>query len=258
MFRFALPPFVLIFSTLSAQAFTLSYPDPDLKGYQTDKLTFNINTTNCPSNIESLVEEAMDIWNSVPTSRLTLRLGSETTTTAAMLDSWAFPETAVIACSNDFANDSGGDPAMSGVGSTRPITKPGVLQKGYLILNTQNGTVGDINQKSKAKKLIVIAHELGHAIGIGHTDISDALMYYTIGSKTSANLHQDDIDAITYLYPRDELSGDGIMGCGLVKSLPPPPPQNLLLLFLCFILPILTYAGLRTMARPAWHSLKTR
>ncbi|KJR40152.1 secreted protein containing Peptidase M10A and M12B, matrixin and adamalysin domain protein [Candidatus Magnetoovum chiemensis] len=48
----------------------------------------------------------------------------------------------------------------------------------------------------------VLAHELGHTLGVGHTTDNTALMYpYAHGDGRGGQLAQDDIDGITYLYP---------------------------------------------------------
>ena len=39
-------------------------------------------------------------------------------------------------------------------------------------------------------------------------------MYYDATSKANLSLSQDDVDGISYLYPRKELSGDKLFGCG--------------------------------------------
>jgi hypothetical protein len=59
----------------------------------------------------------------------------------------------------------------------------------------------------------VIAHEIGHALGLGHSEVSEALMYYQIVPKRST-LGQDDIDGITFLYPVG-IPGD-LAGCGFL------------------------------------------
>jgi hypothetical protein len=46
---------------------------------------------------------------------------------------------------------------------------------------------------------MVASHEFGHALGLGHSSVSSANMYYAMNGITA--LHQDDINGITFLYP---------------------------------------------------------
>jgi hypothetical protein len=85
---------------------------------------------------------------------------------------------------------------------------------GYLVLNADTGSAKITNISSLALS-IAVAHEIGHMIGLGHSADSAALMYYNLSSKTKLNLAQDDIDGISYLYPRNELNGNPF-GCGTV------------------------------------------
>lgn len=49
--------------------------------------------------------------------------------------------------------------------------------------------------------LWVATHEFGHALGIEHSDVRDAIMYpYYTGYVPGMQLHSDDIAAIRYLY----------------------------------------------------------
>ena len=68
-------------------------------------------------------------------------------------------------------------------------------------------------------KVAVLAHEIGHTIGIGHSEKTYALMYFSTNNSDIQNyLSEDDADAATFLYPDDPvLLGLG-GNCGAVAS----------------------------------------
>lgn len=78
-----------------------------------------------------------------------------------------------------------------------------------LINNTVGSVFGDLSEK---QKLWVIAHELGHAAGLGHSKNPANLMYYTLTPDRSA-LGEEDYWGMSYLYPQNH------DGCGLIGSL---------------------------------------
>ncbi|KAI3454551.1 hypothetical protein Pfo_011214 [Paulownia fortunei] len=43
-------------------------------------------------------------------------------------------------------------------------------------------------------------HEMGHALGLGHSNVHQAVMYATVGPGEVKNLHEDDIKGIKALY----------------------------------------------------------
>ncbi len=58
----------------------------------------------------------------------------------------------------------------------------------------------------------MIAHEIGHAIGLGHAEDknNEALMFYKV-VNLRRSLAQDDVDGLTYLYPV-HFDGCGVFG----------------------------------------------
>ncbi|MCC6277951.1 MAG: matrixin family metalloprotease [Oligoflexia bacterium] len=205
------------FYSMPGLAFTLCTTNPGQSGWNTKTITFKVNYTNCPANIGSIIDSAMSVWNSVTTSSLVLKREGTSTDTAAQLALGNQTDSAVIACDSNFGTTFSTDAnAVAGVGVCR--TQGGVITRGYLIFNTQAGASANISSLNSNFQSVITAHELGHVIGLGHSTESAALMYYDASSKTVAGLNQDDIDGITYLYPRNEIGGDGFFGCGSVSN----------------------------------------
>ena len=46
----------------------------------------------------------------------------------------------------------------------------------------------------------VMTHEIGHALGLAHSDYRSAVMYAYYSYKANFGLNQDDINGIVYLY----------------------------------------------------------
>jgi len=247
--------FPLFLFPLFASAFTLvSANDPDMQGWDVSTLRFNLNPTNCPANVIPLIKSSMDAWNGVVTSRLHVELGKtdSTVTIAQLTGGSANPaETPVIACDPNFGTTTSTDPDfVIGVGGAAERGRGGHLYYGYLLLNVQANASGNIANFNQTLAKIIIAHEIGHVLGLGHSEDGAALMYYNASAKTNMALSQDDIDGITYLYPRNELNGDPLLGgCATVALLPPrsgPPPWRP---FLAIALPFLFWFGLRARSK---------
>jgi hypothetical protein len=217
-----------------------------IRGHDVETITFLLNATNCPSDIKESIQEAMDLWNSAPGNGLYFKLGgSSSLSTASFNNTSLNTNRAIIGCSTNFVADSGTSAATAGAAS---VADDGTnIVQGFVILNVQTGLAGDVSVKSKTYRSIVVAHEMAHAVGLGHSEEKAALMYYA-AVKSQLRLHQDDIDGMSFLYPKDELAGDAIMGCGVVNSAPPTLPLQRGLWLVAFMMVLLSF-GLRKHAR---------
>lgn len=183
------------------------------------------NTSTCanagltPYELADLVKPAVEkFWNTVPTSSLRLKAAGFSDPVDNINSGRLCPPTddqcisgagstvippvsgIVIACNNNPDNygNSGSD-VSNVLAVTVPNNFSGKKIKGAIILiNNVSGSA--FSRLSHGDKKSVIAHEIGHAIGLGHSEDKAALMYYRTVDLRS-KLGQDDIDGVSYLYP---------------------------------------------------------
>lgn len=150
-----------------------------------------------------------DFWNTVPTSRLELKDGGfydtsdndfitgELCLSGSACGATPIPAVSeiVITCNTNATNFPGGSSLLA-------LTLPNVIRGKNIVgsvvaINATNSSFGNL---SRDRKIAVLAHEIGHAIGLGHSEDSASLMYFTLVPSRTA-LGQDDFDGVTYLYP---------------------------------------------------------
>lgn len=205
-------------------AFTLI--TSNMKGWSKDEVKFFLNPANCSvsaGRIEEAINNAVNLWNGVPNARLKVTYFGQTSDSGMAADP-------VISCVTS---------GISGaIGMGIIATSGGTIQVGEIQLNSMAGDVGNIADATDAQLDIALAHEMGHVFGLGHSTVESSLMYYSLGSKEHLSLSQDDIDGMTWLYPRNE-PGNGFLGCGsLGEGSSPGGP----------LLWVLAIAGLATLA----------
>ncbi|HXH76753.1 MAG TPA: matrixin family metalloprotease [Bacteriovoracaceae bacterium] len=235
--------FLVMSFSLGAEAYTLNN---NFGGaFKKNKVSVYVASDTVCSNagvtadeLAELVKPAVDdFWNKVPTSALRLKAAGFAAPVGTNINSDRLcaptdencinTSTAplippineiLIACNSNDAN-FGGPSGTNVLAVTVPNNFSGRKIVGAIILINDFSPV--FSTLSRADKISVLAHEIGHAIGLGHAESenNEALMYYkTVNLRTS--LSQDDMRGVSYLYP---IKTDG---CGLLGGIMTTPTDS--------------------------------
>jgi len=235
--------FTIMLFLSKAQAFTLN--NNASAAFENNEVSINVDSNGCASlsvtaeEMLGYAEAAVEkFWNSVPTSRLKLKRGTlvnaasafrtdlicQTGTNCTPNPALAVESNILIACNNNATNFSN---TASVLGVTVPNNISGRNIVGALILINDNGS-NTFESRSYDEKVAIVSHEIGHAIGLGHSPVDDSLMYYQ-SVATRFKLGWDDIDGLTYLYPTEQ----PFSGCGSIAT--ENQGENLFILFTGFL-----------------------
>lgn len=243
MKSFSIGTLSLLLSTVT-YGFTLnSSTNPNFRGWDNPEIRFNLNLTNCPVGVDvrGIIDDALAVWNNVPSSRIHLSVNGDTTSTT-----YGDPIT-VVCDTNYMSGTPGAQDGSPGAAVVQP-TNGDAITSGIMYLNASSGRA-NIANLSRSLVAVVLAHEIGHLLGLGHSQDINALMYYDASLKTTLGLAQDDVDGVTYLYPRDELGKDKPLGCASIQSPKPPTTGQRLVLLICLLFPVAVWTGLRNRLR---------
>ena len=228
--------FALLFSS-KVMSFTLSVSNGAY--FEKDEVVVNV-ADNCArqgltsDGILSLAVEAVEqYWNKVPTSRLKLKAGAVVSVGSAFYDDEICSSINPCVPNDDLKYTSG---ILISCNENQTATIGNIISNSIIALTVPNSVAGQniisatllINDragnqfatKSRAEQISILAHEIGHAIGLGHSPVKDSLMYYQ-SIATRFRLGWDDIDGVTYLYPVEQ----PLSGCGTVDMSNSPPNQ---------------------------------
>jgi hypothetical protein len=201
--------------------------------------------TVCPTNgltvndLEGLIGPAVsNFWNKVPTSKLRLkpsgfsdaiftmnegRLCSPTDpaciTAGTNAGNDGTPQDGLIPAVNEIVIACNNNPLNFGGPNVLAVTIPNKfsgkkITGAVILINEGSSSFGNL---SRSDQIAVIAHEIGHAIGLGHSEVSSALMYYRTVDQRK-RLGQDDIDGVSFLYPI-KVDGCGFFDEGLIGGI---------------------------------------
>lgn len=193
-----------------------------------------------PTELLDMAQQAANkFWNRAPTTDLKLVRGSVVNVPGFHDDDLCSPDSPcrptstfkhskeiLIGCNENTSNF----PASTILGLSVPTRLSGKTIKAASVL--LNGSAGSaFLGLDHDQQMAVVAHEIGHALGLGHSPVKDSLMYYQ-SVPTRVDLGEDDIDGITYLYPKTQVVD---MNCGSLlflgrDNMPKPPRGGFLLL----------------------------
>jgi len=164
-----------------------------------DFVTVNYNNQDEPGSVDSsLLSASMDTWTNVSSSSFAFSAGGATNRCPSLVQECKGPQR--FDGNNDIGWTDIREQSVLGVTwyGTSSDEFDMALDYTYNWVSYESYVSGEYDAQT------VWTHELGHALGLGHSTVQGSVMepYYEGSRRT---LHQDDIDGISYLYPAGEV-----------------------------------------------------
>ena len=181
-------------------------------------IRFRFNAANAPfarEQVSRILTQALELWNGVDACALHVELGEITRVTASQALSGGTQENVIVFDQKFKKHFPETSRATLAVG--RAFKEGGDYVRGVIVINAVAAATADPERLK-----IIVAHEAGHVFGIGHAAERSSLMFPVV--REVGKLGDDDIAAITFLYPRKEGLGTAPLGCATVRGADELPP----------------------------------
>jgi hypothetical protein len=175
---------ILLF--LSAPLFAWELLSPELQGWENRHILISIDDKNCDSERQKItlaLKKVLEEWRNVLSG---VRLEFSQTSSQAQLK---------LFCDRDFETYN--------MAVTRLVENAGVIQRADIHLCFDERTSSHLVGAPADVIEYVLRHELGHALGLGHSQEATSVMFSHYYTGKNNRLSEDEKKAMDFLYPRE-------------------------------------------------------
>lgn len=212
----------LIFSVISTNVYAYTYIDGNPKwSFKSMPVGWMLNA-NCSADLsfeacEQAQKDSFDTWSNVSCSTMMWRyLGTTSELNHEDWGGWTGKSDGINLMA--WQEDSWPNDLDGAIAVTAPIQANGTFRDTDILYNGYDFRWGVNGEWNKMDIAHIATHEIGHAIGLDHSETREATMYYATSSglTTSRTLHQDDINGICSIYPLGTIDAEVGIPCNNV------------------------------------------
>lgn len=232
----------------SLSSYTLNSVADQGYRWKTLPIIMEVNSENADlphSEVLRVLANTTDSWNSAAGINV-LNIDSDSYNTKSSKTMSLDGHNSIGFSKNFFDDSNGFDPdVVVAVGGQ--YGKGGVMTDGFVLFNSES-VVWETDKYAKNTDAYIddfesiALHELGHVLGLGHSEYSNAVMSAQRVSRVKRTLTQDDIDGILFLTTTQSSMGSkASFGCGQVKNASDTNSNIYLFLLLLPVLSLIIY-----------------